>query len=132
MTGKFLASAATGRKHLDFEKAEIVRATFLADESDLPDGTSDSVDLDLFQYESASLDALRHLADLKGGFSYIGFDEVTPAMAEVIRGWTTYFFLFQCLQGLSHDASLFLGDPDAGHGLSFENPLSLLSKPQKP
>jgi hypothetical protein len=122
-----LTSAADSEisSHLDMREARKARGIFLVEEALIPNGRHDTADLDLSQYSSADLDAINYLAPLNGGFTYLGFEKLSPDMAEILSQWKSYFFCFDGLQSLCGEAAVHLGNTDAGHGLAFDIPMKL-------
>lgn len=111
--------------HLDLREARIVKEAFLAAQASLPNDRHDATDLHLSQYSSADLDALKYLGQLNSGFTYLGFETISPGMAEVISQWNAYFLLFNRLRNLSRESAVYLGRADAGHALVFDLPIEL-------
>ena len=79
------------RAHLDLEKTTKIRAQFLASQAQKPNDIGLGQYLDLSAYSSASLAALACLIPLNASFATLGFEAITPEMAQVLRDWKTHY-----------------------------------------
>jgi hypothetical protein len=119
------AAADEIKAHLDLAMADKLREQFLASEEHHHNYDVLGEDLDLSAYSSASLEALECLAPLNGLAATIGFESITPEIANVLSRWETYFLCFPQLQRLHYESAIHLGNAEAAHGLEFGFPIQL-------